>query len=87
MEGLISYAQLEKIPSKFEDQQAYGEACQGTFDAMPTNTFADMPPRTFEDIPADIFDHIPRAVTAREERRLLKLQEKLVQERLEKKDP
>lgn len=50
---------------------------------MPTNTFSDMP-RTFEDIPADVFDHIPRAVTAREERRLLKLQEKLVQERLEK---
>ena len=37
--------------------------------------------KTFANIPTDVFDQIPRAVTAREEKRLVKLQERLLQEK------
>ena len=75
-EGLISYADLERIPGKIENQ------CMDLhYDSldMSDQTFADLSQnKTFEDIPSDVFDKIPRAVTAREERRLVKLQEKLM---------
>ena len=50
---------------------------------MPTNTFQDMAmDKTFDDIPNDVFDKIPRAVSARAERRLIKLQEQMLQEKI-----
>ena len=77
--GLISYADLEKIPRQIETKY---EDLGRTFDQMPTNTFSDLATsKTFDNIPSDVFDQIPRAVTAREERRLIKLQEKLLQQR------
>ena len=78
-EGLISYADLERIPGKIENQcmdQHYD-----SLDMTADQTFADLKHnKTFEDIPSDVFDKIPRAVTAREERRLVKLQEKMMLE-------
>jgi hypothetical protein len=64
---MISYDNLEKIPANLSD---------GTFDNM-NGTFDRMPTNTFDDIPSDVFENIPRAVTAREERRHVKLQEHL----------
>ena len=78
-EGLISYADLERIPGKIENQcmdQHYD-----SLDMTGADHLADLRHnKTFEDIPSDVFDKIPRAVTAREERRLVKLQEKLMSE-------
>ena len=76
-EGLISYAHLEKIPNKIEGQ-SYDHS---TFDQMPATDalFCDLSTgKTFENIPSDVFDQIPRAVTAREEKRLIKFQERLL---------
>ena len=78
---MISYAHLEMIPTT-----APGETFKDlddTFDKMPTNTFQDMAmDKTFDDIPNDVFDKIPRAVSARAERRLIKLQEQMLQEKM-----
>ena len=38
--------------------------------------------KTFDDIPNDVFDRIPRAVSARAEKRLIKLQEQMLQENM-----
>ena len=78
-EGLISYADLEKIPTKIDNQlldQHYDHLDM----SQDTHMFDDLDQvdKTFEDIPSDVFDKIPRAVTAREEKRLIKLQEKLM---------
>lgn len=77
---------MEKIPSKIDGQSGYEqigyEGINTTFDQMPTNTFTDLQTnKTFANIPTDVFDQIPRAVTAREEKRLLKFQERLLQEK------
>ena len=80
-EGLISYADLEKIPTKIDNQLL--DQNYDTLDmSQDTNMFDDLSQvdKTFEDIPSDVFDKIPRAVTAREEKRLIKLQEKLMME-------
>ena len=86
-EGLISYADLEKIPTKIDNQlldQHYDTLEMSTQDsAMFDDLSAD---KTFQDIPSDVFDKIPRAVTAREEKRLIKLQEKLMMENRKEKD-
>ena len=42
--------------------------------------------KTFDDIPNDVFDRIPRAVSARAERKLIKLQEQMIQNRNLQKD-
>ena len=91
-EGLISYADLEKIPTKIDNQlldQHYDHLDM----SQDTHMFDDLDQvdKTFEDIPSDVFDKIPRAVTAREEKRLIKLQEKLMienrkQEQIQPKD-
>ena len=52
---------------------------------MPTNTFKNLSTdKTFDDIPNDVFDRIPRAVSARAERRLIKFQEQMLQEKMQK---
>ncbi len=82
--GLISYSHLESIPNASKiDRGSLDDDVSGMFDKMPTNTFSGLEAdKTFENIPHDVFDQIPRAVTAREERRLIKLQEKLLNERV-----
>ena len=56
---------------------------------MSSNTFQDLcMDKTFDDIPNDVFDRIPRAVSARAERKLIKLQEQMIQNRhLQKEAP
>ena len=59
IQGLISYAHLEKIPSTI-DSGSYDDL-NSTFDKMPRNTFSDLDSKkTFEDIPSDVFEQIPR---------------------------
>ena len=83
-EGLISYADLEKIPHKIDNQLL--DQHYDTLEMSP-DMFDDLSQdKTFEDIPSDVFDKIPRAVTAREEKRLIKLQEKLMMENRKEKD-
>ncbi len=72
--GMISYEGLEAVDDPV-DSKTFDDL-EDTFSGMPTNTFKDMEKdNSFSDIPTDIFDKIPRAVTAREERRMVKLQE------------
>jgi len=83
---LISYAHLERIPSQIDKKSGYegiDSTFDSTFDQMPTNTFTDLQTsqETFANMSTDVFDQIPRAVTAREEKRLLKFQERLLHDK------
>ena len=64
------------------------EGLERPFSAGPDETFKDVPdalddvpdalsdisPTTFEDIPKDVFESIPSAVSAREDKKIKKLQ-------------
>ena len=85
MELYIQY----KFPAQHSENILIGFYYKGidstfgsTFDQMPTNTFTDLQTsdETFANMSTDVFDQIPRAVTAREEKRLIKFQERLLQD-------
>ena len=69
--GMINFDNLERPYSAGPDETFLD--VPSSLDDIP-NTLQDMPSKTFDEIPSNVFDAIPSAVSAREGRRLERLQ-------------